>query len=120
MANILGLKVTSHDTGAALIFGDRVIAISEERLNRVKHSLNMFPEKAIDYCLAAFKLSPADIDLVVLDQVGSPAASPSERLCTLSIIMTRMPLQFFSLRLFKKPRCLLLTGREKKFTAILA
>ncbi|OHA20652.1 MAG: hypothetical protein A2836_02220 [Candidatus Taylorbacteria bacterium RIFCSPHIGHO2_01_FULL_45_63] len=80
MANILGLKVTSHDTGAALIFGDRVIAISEERLNRVKHSRNMFPEKAIDYCLAAFKLSPADIDLVVLDQVGSRAESPSERI----------------------------------------
>src|SRR3989338_9453022 len=80
MANILGLKVTSHDTGAALIFGDRVIAISEERLNRVKHSRNMFPEKAIDYCLAAFKLSPADIDLVVLDQVGSRAQTPSQRI----------------------------------------
>lgn len=67
--NVLGLKIISHDTGAALISDERVIAIAEERLNRVKHSNNMFPQLSIDYCLKEFNLKPEDIDLVVIDQV---------------------------------------------------
>lgn len=70
MVNILGVKVTSHDTGAALVAGTRVVAIAEERLCRVKHSHNIFPAKSIAYCLEVCKLSPADIDLVVIDQIG--------------------------------------------------
>ena len=68
--NILGLKVTSHDTGAALISGKRVVAIAEERLCRVKHSHNIFPARSISYCLKECGLSPADIDIVVIDQIG--------------------------------------------------
>mgnify|MGYP001588545261 CR=1 FL=1 len=48
---ILGAKITSHDTGAALISGTRVVAIAEERLCRIKHSTNVFPTLSIDYCL---------------------------------------------------------------------
>lgn len=67
--NVLGLKINSHDTGAALISNERVIAIAEERLCRVKHSFNIFPQLSIDYCLREFDLEPKDIDLIVIDQV---------------------------------------------------
>src|SRR3989338_8365683 len=80
MKNILGIKVTSHDTGAALISGERVVAIAEERLNRVKHSKNYFPKIAIDYCLNTLGVSSEEIDLIVLDQVGERTRSPSERI----------------------------------------
>lgn len=44
---IHGVKMTSHDTGAALIAEGHIVAIAEERLNRVKYSENIFPEKSI-------------------------------------------------------------------------
>ena len=34
--NVLGIKALGHDTGAALISDERVVAIAEERLTRVK------------------------------------------------------------------------------------
>lgn len=67
--NVLGVKIVGHDTGAALISNGRIVAIAEERLNRVKHSPYMFPELAIDYCLEAFGVSAPEIDLIVLDQI---------------------------------------------------
>lgn len=69
--NILGLKIKQHDTGAALISGNRVVAIAEERLNRIKHSRDMFPTLSIEYCLRAFGIRPEEVDMVVLDKVGS-------------------------------------------------
>jgi carbamoyltransferase len=70
MSKVLGLKFVGHDTGAALIAGKEIVAISEERLNRVKHSFGMFPHLAIAYCLRALGCASFDIDLVVIDQVG--------------------------------------------------
>lgn len=70
MSKVLGIKCVGHDTGAALIVDGHVIAIAEERLNRVKHSFNTFPQLSIDYCLSAFRLIPSDVDMVVIDQVG--------------------------------------------------
>lgn len=70
--NVLGLKIIAHDTGAAVISNGRVLAIAEERLNKVKHSYNMFPELSISYCLKGFNLKPEDIDLIVIDQVDIP------------------------------------------------
>ncbi|MES2953211.1 MAG: carbamoyltransferase C-terminal domain-containing protein [Patescibacteria group bacterium] len=78
--NILGVKVTSHDTGAAVLAGARIVAIAEERLNRVKHSKNMFPRLAIDYCLKEAGLADGDIDMIVLDQVGYRNEVPSDRI----------------------------------------
>lgn len=66
--NVLGLKIKKHDTGAALISGGRIVAIAEERLNRVKHSRDMFPKLAISYCLDALRIKPEEVDLVVIDQ----------------------------------------------------
>ncbi|MFZ2887236.1 MAG: carbamoyltransferase C-terminal domain-containing protein [Minisyncoccia bacterium] len=68
--NVLGLKIDGHDTGAALIVGEKIIAIAEERLTRVKHAPWTFPEKAIEYCLDAAGISPNDLDLVVLDSTS--------------------------------------------------
>lgn len=62
--------MTSHDTGAALIAEGRIVAIAEERLNRVKYSENIFPEKSIEYCLDALGIAAGDIDLVVTDWIG--------------------------------------------------
>src|SRR3989338_10711780 len=69
MTNILGLKITHHDTGAALIADTRIIAISEERLNRIKHSRNMFPELSINYCLKAAGINPKDVNHIFIDQL---------------------------------------------------
>lgn len=67
--NVLGLKIVGHDTGAALISNERVVAIAEERLNKVKHSPYMFPALSIDYCLQSLGVKADEIDLVVIDQV---------------------------------------------------
>lgn len=70
--NVLGLKIVAHDPGAALISNDKVVAISEERLNRIKHSNDVFPEKSIWYCLTELAVLPEDLDLIVIDQIFSP------------------------------------------------
>lgn len=70
MSTVLGVKMVGHDTGAAICADGRVFAIAEERLNRVKHSFNTFPRRAIAYCLEAARVAPAAVDLVVIDRVG--------------------------------------------------
>ena len=71
MKNILGLKAGHHDPGAALITADgRICAISEERLNRVKHATGMFPKLSMEYVVKNSNLSYRDIDLVAIDRVG--------------------------------------------------
>ncbi len=63
--NILGIHTFGHDTGAALISEGRLLAIGEERLNRMKHS-GAFPHKSVRYLLEAANLKGIDdIDLVV-------------------------------------------------------
>lgn len=69
--NVLGIKVFGHDTGAALMAGSRVIAIAEERLNRIKYSPNIFPKLSIEYCLAGLGIAPEQLDLIVYDPVGA-------------------------------------------------
>ncbi|HEY4517297.1 MAG TPA: carbamoyltransferase N-terminal domain-containing protein, partial [Candidatus Paceibacterota bacterium] len=68
--NVLGIKIVGHDPGAALISGERFVAISEERLNRIKYSTGLFPHLSISYCLDALNLKASDIDLIVMDAVG--------------------------------------------------
>jgi carbamoyltransferase len=67
MPNILAISGCSgHDTGAALISDGRlIVAVEEERLNRIKH-YSGFPQMSIDYCLKAAGLSHNDIDHVGL------------------------------------------------------
>ncbi|HEY4479199.1 MAG TPA: carbamoyltransferase C-terminal domain-containing protein [Candidatus Paceibacterota bacterium] len=86
--NVLGIKMIGHDTGAAVISNGRVIAISEERLNRIKHSLNMFPHKSIAYCLEALSLKPEDIHLILIDRIRAPEerGTPEELFKARSIV----------------------------------
>lgn len=56
-----------HDAAAVLIRDGEVLsAIEEERLNRVKHS-NLFPARAIRYCLAQAGVTLEDVDAIVTD-----------------------------------------------------
>ena len=69
---IMGVKSIGHDTGAAIISDDnhelKICAISEARLNRIKHSWR-FPLHSIQYCLDAFGLN----DLNKIDAFYSDA-----------------------------------------------
>lgn len=67
---ILGLKILGrHDTGAALIDSEKVIAIHQERLDRKKYSAQ-FPIEAINYCLKEAGLEDiGQIDIVAVDQM---------------------------------------------------
>ena len=65
--NILGVHAFIHDSGACLISGGELRAISEERLDRRKHSA-AFPSKSIRYLLDIFSLRDInEIDLIVCD-----------------------------------------------------
>jgi carbamoyltransferase len=61
---VLGLSAYYHDSAAALIDDGRIVAaVQEERFTRKKHDAG-FPRHAIEYCLEAAKLAPADVDHV--------------------------------------------------------
>jgi carbamoyltransferase len=77
MAHVLGLNL-SHDRSAAIVRdGEVVVAIEEERLDRIKHSegflvqghferlTKTLPMKAVAYCLDAAGIGIDDLDLVV-------------------------------------------------------
>jgi carbamoyltransferase len=77
MSLVLGLNL-SHDRSACLVRdGEVVVAIEEERLDRIKHSegflvqgyferlTKTIPMKSIAYCLAAADVGIDDLDLVV-------------------------------------------------------
>ena len=67
---ILGLKIFGrHDNGAALIDGEKVFAVHQERLDRKKYSAK-FPAEAIDYCLKAAGFENiGQVDIVAVDQM---------------------------------------------------
>jgi carbamoyltransferase len=56
-----------HDAAAVLIRdGEVLAAVEEERLNRVKHS-NLFPARAIRYCLGQAGVTLEDVDAIATD-----------------------------------------------------
>ncbi|WP_066503256.1 carbamoyltransferase [Abyssisolibacter fermentans] len=67
---VLGLKVIGHDTGAAIVDDSdgvvKLMAISEERLNRVKHTTK-FPIFAIGTCLEQAGIGIDDLDAIVFN-----------------------------------------------------
>lgn len=66
---ILGIKILGHDTGAALLIDDKVVAISQERLDRKKYS-RAFPKESVDYCLSSAGLKDlGEIDYVAIEQM---------------------------------------------------
>ena len=48
-----------------------LFAIEEERLNRIKTSAGLFPERAVSACLNHRGLSISDIDFIAIDGVTS-------------------------------------------------
>jgi carbamoyltransferase len=62
--NILGINAFHPDASAALLQdGKLVVAVEEERFNRVKHSAG-FPYNAMNYCLKKASLDLKDIDYI--------------------------------------------------------
>jgi carbamoyltransferase len=74
---ILGIhRDPYHSTGAAVLCEDgarlRVVAVSQERVDRIKHS-HAYPDEAIDYCLKTVGAeSVTDCDMVVADYIFRP------------------------------------------------
>jgi carbamoyltransferase len=70
--NILGINSVYHESAAALLVdGTLVVAVEEERFNRIKHGKSadfdnphQFPERAVRFCLKYAGLTARDIDHV--------------------------------------------------------
>lgn len=61
---ILGINAFHPDASAALLKdGELLVAVEEERLNRVKHSAG-FPYQAVGYCLKKAGIGLGDVDYV--------------------------------------------------------
>lgn len=63
--NILGIQWGCGSTAAVMVDGEVVASVSEERLSRKKND-DAYPKCAIEYCLVAAGLRPADLDLVAM------------------------------------------------------
>ena len=62
---ILGISAFYHDSAAALVVNDEIVAAAqEERFTRIKHD-ESFPANAVKYCLKETKCDLKDIDHVV-------------------------------------------------------
>ena len=82
---VLGVNL-SHDRSACLLEdGQLIVAIEEERLDRIKHSIGrmthdhgrrlgpkILPWRGITYCLDERGIGLNDVDLIMLDQAGPP------------------------------------------------
>jgi len=76
--NVLGLNLFHGDAAAALLCdGHLVMAVAEERLNRVKH-FGGFPRRAIETCLAAGGLTIDELDHVAIAR--NPRANLARKL----------------------------------------
>lgn len=62
---ILGINPGHNGTAALLKDGKIISCMSEERFSRIKNHFG-FPFKAINYCLSDAKITPKDLDHVVL------------------------------------------------------
>lgn len=61
---ILGVSALYHDSAAAIVQGDDIIAAGqEERFSRVKHD-RRFPVNAINFCLSEAFIDPEDVELI--------------------------------------------------------
>ena len=62
---ILGISAFYHDSAAAIINGEQILAAAqEERFTRIKHD-SAFPIHAVEYCLQEAGISLSDVDNVV-------------------------------------------------------
>src|SRR5947207_12886093 len=53
----------SYNTAACLLIDGRLIAFAEEeRFTRLKHAPQVYPERAVEFCLRYAGVKPADVD----------------------------------------------------------
>lgn len=65
---VLGINCYHPDASACILKNGKIIvAVEEERLNRIKH-YDGFPEMAIDFCMEQAKISPEQIDYVAVNK----------------------------------------------------
>ena len=65
---ILGLNIFHGDAAACIIKNDKIlIAVEEERINRIKHSSG-FPIEAIKYCLKFAEIKINEVDYVCVNR----------------------------------------------------
>jgi carbamoyltransferase len=65
MTAILGISAFYHDSAAALVVDEDIVAAAqEERFTRKKHDPG-FPTRAVQYCLEEAGLSASDLDYIV-------------------------------------------------------
>lgn len=82
---ILGISyLSSRNTSACIIKNGSLVAFSEEeRFNRIKHAPNMFPLKAIEFCLNTANITLADVDKIAIGQDGNIQDNNSNRMTEL-------------------------------------
>jgi carbamoyltransferase len=88
---VLGISASPHNGAACLLKGDEiVVAIQEERLNRIKRAAvyGAYPSLAIEYCLDYAGIGPGDLGMVV-SCVTNRAKSPEQDLSLNSALRTR-------------------------------
>src|SRR5689334_21844938 len=62
---ILGISAFYHDSAAALIEDDKILAAAqEERFTRKKHD-SAFPKEAVKYCLEESGIDPGKLSAIV-------------------------------------------------------
>ena len=65
MARILGISAFYHDSAAALVVDNEIVAAAqEERFTRIKHD-HEFPTNAVQYCLKEAGITAEELDYVV-------------------------------------------------------
>ena len=102
--HILGVW-DGHDSGAALVKGDTVLAaINEERLTRRKLEIK-FPERSIQACLRMAGLAPADITTI--------AVSTADFAKTLARLVPSTKEEYYLIRRRKKAPGLLSTIKKR-------
>lgn len=65
MKKILGISAFYHDSAAAMVVDNKIIAAAqEERFTRIKHTAN-FPKNSIKYCLEESGLTIDELDAII-------------------------------------------------------
>ncbi|MFN7915878.1 MAG: carbamoyltransferase C-terminal domain-containing protein [Vicinamibacterales bacterium] len=76
---VFGLNLSHDDSCAAVVDGEVRVAIENERLSRIKHNEGrnefgkMVPFASIHYCCETLGITPADVDLWVVNSVHRSA-----------------------------------------------
>ncbi|TFH46475.1 MAG: nodulation protein, partial [Lysobacterales bacterium] len=67
LPTVMGLLIEGCDPSAALVHEGRIVAFAEEeRFNRDKHAMGVFPSQAIAYCLEVAQLAITDVDVIAV------------------------------------------------------